>query len=119
MAFLVEIFSSIPLLWWIVFVIAAFACTWICVRTLETDASKTRRAQGKRRKELAALTRKISTYAGDIHRQFPAGNIVISERDLAKQLRKGTETVTMALNLLLDQQRVQKAPLDGYWKLNV
>jgi len=45
--------------------------------------------------------------------------VVVSERDLAEQLRKRPEEVVTALNLLLNQGQVQRAPLGGYWKLNV
>jgi DNA-binding GntR family transcriptional regulator len=45
--------------------------------------------------------------------------VIVSERDLAEQLRKRPDAVTTALNLLLSEQRVQRAPLSGYWKLNV
>jgi hypothetical protein len=45
--------------------------------------------------------------------------VVVSVQDLAEKLRKRPEIVATALNLLLREQRVQKAPLNGYWKLNV
>lgn len=117
--FLAGIFSSIPLLWWVVFIVCALGFTVICVRTLETDASRLRRAQRKKQKEVRALTEKISAYARDIHRQFPTGDVVVGERDLAEQLRKHPQTVATALNLLFKEQKVQKATLDGYWKLIV
>jgi hypothetical protein len=34
-------------------------------------------------------------------------------------LRKRTDLVVTALNLLLNEQKVQRAPLSEYWKLNV
>jgi hypothetical protein len=37
---------------------------------------------------------------------------------LAEQLRKRPEVVVTALNLLLNEQKVQRAPLNGYWRLN-
>jgi hypothetical protein len=43
---------------------------------------------------------------------------VVSEGDLAEQLRKRPNALVTALNLLLDEQKVQCAPLNGYWKLN-
>ena len=88
------------------------------MRALETDASRSRRAQRAKEKELRALTMKISTHARNIHRQFPTGDVVVDERDLAEQFRKQPEMVIMALNLLLKQEKVQRAPLHGYWKLN-
>jgi len=44
--------------------------------------------------------------------------VVVSERDLAEQLRKRPEAVVMALDRLLSEQKVQRAPLSGYWKLH-
>ncbi len=46
------------------------------------------------------------------------GDVIVSERDLPEQLRKRPDAVVTALNLLLNEQKVQKAPLNGYWKLN-
>jgi hypothetical protein len=54
-----------------------------------------------------------------MHKRFPTGDVVVGERDLAEQLRKRPELVATALNVLLSERRVQKAPLDGYWKLNL
>ena len=62
---------------------------------------------------------KISTYGRKVHQRYPTGDVVVSEHDLAEQLRKHPDIVATALNLLLGEQRVQKAPLSGYWKLNV
>ena len=45
--------------------------------------------------------------------------MIVSELDLAEQLRKRPDAVITALNLVLNEQKVQKAPLRGYWKLNV
>ena len=36
-----------------------------------------------------------------------------------EQLGKHPDTVATALNMLLDERKVQKASLGGYWKLNV
>jgi DNA-binding GntR family transcriptional regulator len=54
-----------------------------------------------------------------MHKRFPTGEVVVGEKDLAEQLRKHPDTVATALNILLDERKVQKAPLSGYWKLNV
>jgi len=48
-----------------------------------------------------------------------AGDVIVSELDLAEQLRKRPDTVATALNLLLNEQKVQRATLSGYWKLHV
>jgi len=45
--------------------------------------------------------------------------VVVGEKDLAEQLRKRPDIISTALTLLLGEQKVQKAPLSGYWKLNV
>ncbi len=57
-------------------------------------------------------------YAQNVHQRYPTGDVVVSERDLADQLRKPPDAVVTALNLLLNEQKVQKASLNGYWKLN-
>ena len=56
---------------------------------------------------------------GGEFRRYPTGDVIISERDLAEQFRKRPDVVTTALNLLLSEQKVQRAPLRGYWKLNL
>jgi hypothetical protein len=48
-----------------------------------------------------------------------SGINIVSEGDLAEQLRKRPDAVATALNLLLSEQKIQRAPLKGYWKLNV
>lgn len=85
----------------------------------ETDEVRAQRANQRRENELLRVASKISSYARDIHRRYPDGDVVISDTDLAQQLHKPQELVTTALAILLDQQRVQRAPLAGYWKLNV
>jgi hypothetical protein len=90
----------------------------ITIRAFESAESKAKRLELKRQKEVRALTERISTYARAVHKQFPTGDVVVSERDLAEQLRKRPDVVVTALNLLLNQQKVQRAPLSGYWKLN-
>jgi len=86
---------------------------------LETDEVRGQRAQRKNKKELRALADKISTYGRNVHQRYPTGDVVVGERDLAEQMRKRPDTVATALNLLLGERKVQRAPLNGYWKLNV
>jgi len=93
----------------------AATCRW-CLETYEV---RSQRAQRKNKKELHALAEKISTYGRNVHQRYPTGDVVVSEKDLAEQLRKCPDTVATALNLLLGEQKVQRAPLNGYWKLNV
>lgn len=92
----------------------AATCGWC----LETDEARVQRAQRNRKKELRALADRIWNYGSNIHQQYPTGDVVVSERDLAEKLRKRPDAVATALNLLLGEQKVQKAPLNGYWKLH-
>jgi DNA-binding GntR family transcriptional regulator len=55
----------------------------------------------------------------NVHQRFPTGDVVVSEEDLAEQLRNRSDAVVTALNLLLNEQKVERAPLSGYWKLNL
>ena len=89
------------------------------VRAFESKEAKTRRAELKQQKDLRALADRISTYGNAVHRRFPTGDVVVSEHDLAAQLRRRPESVITALNLLLNEDKVQRVPLSGYWKLNV
>ena len=103
---------------------AVIACAAVGIavttrRCLETDEARFQREQRNRKEELRALADRISTYGRKVHQQYPTGDVVVSERDLAEQLRKRPDIVATALNLLLGEQKVQKAPLSGYWKLNV
>jgi hypothetical protein len=111
-------FSSVPLHWRIVLIASVLVIAAVCLRALETEETRTKRAGQRKSKELRSLTEKISTYARDVRQRYPGGDVVVSERDLAEQLRKRPDAVVTALNLLLNQQKVQKAPLNGYWRLN-
>jgi len=62
----------------------AATCRWC----LETDEVRDQRAQRRNKKELRALADKISTYGRNVHQRYPTGDVVLSERDLAEQLRK-------------------------------
>jgi uncharacterized membrane-anchored protein YhcB (DUF1043 family) len=88
------------------------------VKAFESEESRARRAELQKQKEVRALMQKISAYARRVHQHFPTGDVVVSEGDLAEQLRKRPDAVVIALNLLLNEQKVQRAPLSGYWKLN-
>jgi hypothetical protein len=88
------------------------------VKVFESEESRARRAELQKQKEVRALMQKIWVYARRVHQQFPTGDVVVSEGDLAEQLRKRPDAIVIALNLLLNEQKVQRAPLSGYWKLN-
>lgn len=90
----------------------------VSIRAFESKETKGKRLELKRQSELGELARRIAMYAHTVHKQFPTGDVVVSERDLAEQLHKRTEMVVTALNLLLNQQKAQRAALPGYWKLN-
>jgi hypothetical protein len=113
-------FSWITLHWRTSAVIAcAVGIVVTCRSYLGTDEARVKRAQRKQKKELRTLADKISTYGRKVHQRYPTGDVVVSEHDLAEQLRKRPDTVATALNILLGERKVQKAPLSGYWKLNV
>jgi len=115
---LTNICSRIPFHWWIVLISCAVGLVAICTRALQTEESRTKRTERNKKKELRSLAERISVYAHNVHQRYPTGDVVVSERDLAEQLRKRPDAVVTALNLLLNEQKVQKAPLNGYWKLN-
>jgi hypothetical protein len=109
--------SSIPH-WFLIALASALAIGAASIRAFEPEDARRKRAEVRRQKELKALAEKISTYGHTVHEQFPTGEVVVSERDLAEQLRKRPEVVVTALNRLLSEQKVGRAPLSGYWKLN-
>jgi hypothetical protein len=116
--FLAGIFSLMPLRWWVALIISVLGIAAICLRVLETDRTRAKRAEGKKKNELRLLADKISVYGNRVHRRYPTGDVIVSERDLAEQLRKRPDSVIIPLNLLLNEHKAQKAPLRGYWKLN-
>jgi hypothetical protein len=119
MDFLTSVFASMPLHWWVALIVSALGIAAVCKRALQTGEARAKSAEGKRRKELRLLADKISGYGQGIHQRYPTGDVVVSERDLAEQLRKPHHAVATALNLLLSEQKVQRAPLRGYWRLNL
>jgi hypothetical protein len=115
---IIDIFSPIQLRWGVALIIFAFGIAAICLRLLETDETRAQRAEHKQKKELRSLAERISSYGRTVHQRYPTGDVIVSERDLAEQLRKRPDAVVTALSLLLNEQKVQRAPLNGYWKLN-
>ena len=118
MRFLSDMLSSLPLYGWVALIVSALGIAAVCMRALETGEARAKSAERKRRKELRLLADKISGYGQSVHRRYPTGDVVVSERDLAEQLRKRPDAVATALNLLLSERKVQRAPLRGYWKLS-
>jgi hypothetical protein len=99
-------------------IVSVLGIAAICLRVLETDRARAKRAERKKKSDLRLLADKISVYGNSVHRRYPTGDVIVSERDLAEQLRKRPDSVIIALNLLLNEHKAQKAPLSGYWKLN-
>ena len=98
---------------------AAFGMVVTCRSYFETDEARNKRAELNRKKELRRVADRISIYGRKVHERYPSGDVVVSVHDLAQQLRKRPDTVATALKILLGEQRVQQAALNGYWKLNV
>jgi hypothetical protein len=119
MKFLTSVFSSMPPLWWVALTIPVLGIAAICLRALESDESRAKRAERNKKKELRSMAQRISSYGHTVHQRWPTGDVIVSERDLAEEFRKRPDVVITALNLLLTEQKVQRAPLRGYWKLNV
>jgi hypothetical protein len=119
MIFFAAVFSLMSPRSWVALIVFALGVAATCLRVLESDRARASRAARKSKKDLLSLTDKISAYGQRVHQRYPTGDVVVSERDLAEQLRKRPDAVVTALNLLLNEQRVQRAPLRGYWKLNV
>jgi hypothetical protein len=119
MQFLSDMVSSLPLYSWVALVISALGIAAVCMRALETGEARAKSAERNKMKEMRSLAARICSYGQTVHQRYPTGDVVVSERDLAEQLRKPHNAVATALNLLLREQKVQRAPLRGYWKLNV
>ncbi len=100
---------------WILLIAGGIGIAALCKRSLETDKART----DHRIKYLRNLADRISTYGREIHQRYPTGDVVVSVHDLAEQLGKRPEAVASALNLLCSEQKVQRVPLEGYWKLNL
>jgi len=114
-----DILSSVPLHWWVALIISVLGIAAICIRAFETEEARVRRAERNKKKELRSLAERISSYGQGLHQRYPTGDVIVSERDLAEELRKRPDVVIIALNLLLNEQKVKRATLSGYWKLNV
>ncbi|HET7207309.1 MAG TPA: hypothetical protein VFI95_12095 [Terriglobales bacterium] len=76
------------------------------------------RAAQMKEKDTQTLAERISKYARDMQARYPDGSVVVSEDDLAGALHRAPERIARALGLLQSQQKVERAPLSGYWKLN-
>jgi len=105
--------------WWLVAIASSVVgIAAVSVRLSESQAAREKRIQETRKKELRAIANRISDYAKSIRKRFPDGAVVVSEEDLAAQLRKRPDYIVSALNALLNEQKVERMPLTGYWRLN-
>jgi DNA-binding GntR family transcriptional regulator len=86
-------------------------------RFLDTEQARVQRAERRRERELRLLADRIATYGRIVHRRYPTGDVVVSERDLAERFRKPPDTIAVALNILLGEKKVQRAVMSGYWNL--
>src|SRR5437667_10179281 len=80
---------------WRASAVTACAAVGIAVTTrrcLETDEARFQREQRNRKEELRALADRISTYGREVHREYPTGEVVVSERDLAEHDGKVHDT---------------------------
>lgn len=104
---------------WLVLIVCFLGIAPMCAKALETEEARVERARRDQKKQLRALADKILIYGRSVHKHFPTGEVVVGEGDLAERLWNRSDAVVAALNLLLAEQKVQRAPLSGYWKLNV
>ncbi len=99
---------------------ALIACAIGAVASLRWNYDKDpERRMRIQEKELHSLAERISKYARDVQARYPSGSVVVSEDDLAGALHRAPERIARALGLLHSQQKIERAPLSGYWKLNV
>jgi hypothetical protein len=99
---------------------ALVACGVTAIAALRWTSNKDpERAARANEKDLQTLAERISKYARDMQAKYPNGSIVVSEDDLAGALHRAPERIATALGLLHSQQKVERAPLAGYWKLSV
>jgi len=105
--------------WWLMLAVSsAVGIAAVSLRLSESEAARQKRTQEAKKKELRAIANRISEYAKSVRERFPDGAVVVSEDDLAAQLRKRPDCIVSALNALLTEQKVERMPLTGYWRLN-
>ena len=113
------IFQLVRQRWWLAAVGSSLLClAAACARIFESEPARQKRVEQKKKKDVRKLADKIAHYGRAVRRQFPRGSVVVSEQDLAERLRKRPASVSAALNVLLNEQKVQRIHLGGYWRLN-
>src|SRR5215469_6659822 len=107
--------SIVPLVrqhWWIAALVSSALCiAAACTKMFEPAVAKKQRSERRKKKELRGLADRICSYTRTLREQFPNAAVVVSERDLAEQLRKQPDSVLTALNLLLTERKVQRTQL--------
>jgi hypothetical protein len=105
--------------WWIVAIASsAVGIAAVSLRLSESEAARKKRIEETKKKDLRAIATRISHYGKSVRERFPDGAVVVSEEDLAAQLRKRPEYIVSALNALLNEKKVERTPVAGYWRLN-
>jgi hypothetical protein len=105
--------------WWLIAIASsAVGVTAVSLRLFESPTAREKRIQETKTKELRAIANRISHYAKSVRERYPHGAVVVSEEDLAAQLRKRPDYIAIALNALLNERKVERTPLTGYWRLN-
>lgn len=105
--------------WWVVAIASSVVgVAAVALRLSESGAAQKKRIEETKKKELRAIANRISHYAKSVRERFPDGAVVVSEEDLAAQLRKRPEYILSALNALLNERKVERTPVTGYWRLN-
>src|SRR5438105_12812200 len=75
--------------WWLVAIASsAVGIAAVSLRLSESEAAREKRIEESKKKELRAIGNRISHYAKSVRERFPDGAVVVSEEDLAAQLRK-------------------------------
>ncbi len=99
---------------------ALVACAIGAVTALRWNYDKDPERKARmQEKDLHTHAEKISSYALAVEEKYPTGSVVVSEEDLAGAMHRPPERIAQALGLLHTQHKVERAPLPGYWKLNV
>jgi hypothetical protein len=104
--------------WPMLLVACALGIVATCKTCLNNDETRAQRLQRRQEKRIRALADRISTYGRKVHQRYPTGDVVVGQCDLAEQLGENADAVVTVLNLLVKEQKVQRASLAGYWKLN-
>src|ERR1700757_3595969 len=83
-----DILASVLPHWWVALIISGLGIAVICLRALESDEVRAKRADRNKKKELRSLAQRISSYGQGVHERYPTGDVIVSQRHLAEELRK-------------------------------